>query len=121
MIQALHLGLAALAAGAVTAFAAQGLAALLALRVIPAAHHLAFIRTLTLCAAVLALAFLGAHWRRRELTRLGYVMLALVAVKLLAEDLRHGHPEYIAGSIFLFAVTLIAAPRVARVNRNALQ
>ncbi len=120
-IQALHLGLAALAAGAVTAFAAQSLAGLLALRVVPGAHHLAFIRTLTLCAAALALAFLGAHWRRRELTRLGYVMLALVAVKLVAEDLRHGHLEYIAGSIFLFAVTLIAAPRVARVSENALQ
>lgn len=120
-IQALHLGLAALSVGAVTAFAAQGLAGLLALRMIPEAHHLAFIRTLTLCTAALALAFLGAHWRRRELTRLGYVMLTLVAVKLVAEDLRHGHLEYIAGSIFLFAITLIAAPRVARVSQNALQ
>jgi hypothetical protein len=120
-IQALHLGLATLATGAVTAFAAQGLVGLIALRVIPEAHHLAFIRTLTLCAAALALAFLGAQWRRSELTRLGYVMLALVAVKLVAEDLRHGHLEYIAGSIFLFAVTLIAAPRVARVSQKALQ
>jgi hypothetical protein len=39
--------------------------------------------------------------------------MALVAVKLVAEDLRHGHLGYIAGSIFLFAITLLAAPRMA--------
>ena len=30
------------------------------------------------------------------------------------EDLRHGHLAFIAASIFLFAVTLIVVPRVAR-------
>jgi len=117
--QALHLALAALAAAAVTALVVQGLVALTALRVIPGAHHLAFIRTLTLCAAALGLVFGGARWRRLELTRLGYATLALVAVKLVAEDLRHGHLEYVAGSIFLFALTLIAAPRVARTRQKA--
>jgi hypothetical protein len=40
-------------------------------------------------------------------------------VKLIAEDLRHGHLEYIAASIFLFALTLIAAPRLARAREKA--
>jgi hypothetical protein len=117
--QALHLAVAALAAGAVAALLVQGLAGLTALRVQPEAHHLAFIRTLTLCAMALALAYGGAHWRRAELTRLGYAAMALVAVKLVIEDLRHGHLAYIAASIFLVAVTLIAAPRVARARQKA--
>ena len=91
MPQTLHLAFAALAAGAVAALIVQGLVSLVALKIVPGAHHLAFIRTLTLCAAALALAFGGARWRRLELTRLGYAVLALVAVKLVSEDLRHGH------------------------------
>jgi predicted tellurium resistance membrane protein TerC len=90
------------------------------LRVQPGTHHLAFIRTLTLCTVALALAYGGARWRRAELTRLGYAALALVAIKLVTEDLRHGHLAYIAASIFLVALTLIAAPRVARAKQKAL-
>jgi hypothetical protein len=51
-----------------------------------------------------------------ELTRIGYAALALVAAKLVFEDLRLGHLEFIAASIFLFAVTLIAVPRIARLG-----
>ena len=91
-----------------------GLTGLIALRVEPAAHHVAFVRTLTLCAVALAMVYGGARLRRVELTRLGYAALALVAIKLVTEDLRLGHLAYIAASIFLVAVTLIAAPRVAR-------
>jgi predicted tellurium resistance membrane protein TerC len=72
------------------------------------------IRTIVLCAAALALVYGGTRWQRRELRGLGYAALALVAVKLVAEDLRHGHLAYIAASIFLVAFTLIAAPRAAR-------
>ena len=97
----------------------QGLFALISLEMIPGAHHLAFIRTLTLCGAALALAFGGARWRRTELTRLGYAAMALVAMKLVFEDLRHGHLAYIAGAISLVALTLIATPRVARVKLKA--
>jgi hypothetical protein len=86
---------------------------------IPGAHHLAFVRTFTVCAATLVLAFSGAHWRRKELTRIGYAALALVAVKLIFEDLRHGHLAFIAASIFLFAITLIVVPRVARTGQKA--
>ncbi len=117
--QVLHLLLAALLACGLVALLIQGLFALVALKAIPGAHHVAFIRTLTLCAAALALVFGGARWRRAELTRLGYAALALVAAKLVFEDLRHGHLAYIAASIFLVALTLIAAPRVARVKQRA--
>jgi hypothetical protein len=91
----------------------------MAVAMVPASHHLAFIRTLTLCAVSLALVFGGARLRRPELSRLGYAGIALVAVKLIIEDLRHGHLEYIAASIFLFALTLIAAPRLARATLKA--
>jgi hypothetical protein len=101
------------------ALAAQGMMSLVAWSTNPGPHHLAFIRTLTLCAAALALAFSGAHWRRMELTRIGYAALALVAAKLVFEDLRHGHLEFVAASIFLFAVTLIAVPRIARMGQKA--
>jgi hypothetical protein len=47
-----------------------------------------------------------------ELTRIGYAALVLVAAKLIVEDLRLGHLEFTAASIFLFAITLIAVPRV---------
>lgn len=104
---------------ALAALAAGGLTGLLALRRLPEAHHLAVIRTLTMCAAALALAYGGAHWRRLELTRIGYAVLALVAAKLLLEDLRSGHLEFAAASIFLFALTLIAVPWLARTGPGA--
>jgi hypothetical protein len=112
--QVLSIVFAALAIAALAALTVQGLAWLTALKVIPEAHHLAFIRTLTACVAAIALAYSGAHWRRMELTRIGYAALVLLAVKLVVEDLRHGHLAFIAGSIFLFAMTLIVVPRVAR-------
>jgi hypothetical protein len=117
--QTLLLGFAALAAGAVAAFLVDGLVVLTALRVPPGAQHFALIRTVTLCVAALMLVTGGARWCRRELTRLGYAAIALVAVKLVTEDLRHGHLAYIAASIFLVAFTLIAAPRVAHARQRA--
>jgi hypothetical protein len=114
--QLFHFVFASLAFAAAAALLVNGLVVLTALRVIPEAHHLAFIRTLILCAAALALAYGGAHWRRMELTRMGYATLALVATKLLLEDLRQGHLGFIAASIFLFALTLIAVPRIARME-----
>ncbi len=117
--QALHVTCAAIATFAIMALLVQGLVALLALGARPEAHHLAFLRTLTLCLAALALAFAGPRLRRLELTRVAYTLLVLVVVKLIAEDLRHGRLEYVAGSIFLFALTLIAAPRVARSSHRA--
>jgi hypothetical protein len=118
--QVLSIVFAALATGAVVALAVEGLVGLVSLRMIPGVHYLAFIRTFVVCAATIALAFSGAHWRRMELTRIGYAALALLAVKLVLEDLRHGHLAFIAGSIFLFAITLIVVPRVARMGLKVL-
>lgn len=112
----LHLVSASLGLLGVTALMLQGSTALTSLFVNPAAHHLALVRTLALCAVALALAFIGARWRRRELTRLGFAVLVLLAVKLALEDLRHGHLEYTAASICLVAITLIAVPRVGRIR-----
>ena len=120
LLQAIHLCFSALAAAAVAALLVDGLTGLAALLIQPGAHHLAFIRTLTLCTVALGLVFAGAHWRRIELMRLGYAAMALVAIKLVAEDLRHGHLAYIAASIFLVALTLIAAPRLARATQTVL-
>ncbi len=117
--QFLHLATAALALGAIAALLVQGLAWLIALRLTPEAHHIAFLRTLVLCAAALAMAYAGSRWHRVELARMAYVALGLVAVKLLWEDLRLGHLEFIAASIFLFAITLIAVPRLARIGQKA--
>jgi hypothetical protein len=117
--QVLPIVSATLAVGAVAAMVVEGLMGLPALSMNPAPHHLAFIRTLTLCAAALVLAFSGAHGRRVELTRIGYAILVLVAAKLVFEDLRQGHLEFVAASIFLFAVTLIAVPRIARMGQKA--
>ena len=71
-----------------------------------------------MCSLALGLAYAGARWHRVELTRIAYAALALLAAKLLFEDLRHGHLEFIAGSIFLFAVTLITVPRLARTGQK---
>ena len=111
--QVLHLVPAALAVCVLAALLVEGLLWLVALRRAPEAHHVAFIRTLILCAVALALAFAGSRWRRVELTRIAYATLVFVAAKLLFEDLRLGHLEFIAASIFLFAITLIAVPRMA--------
>jgi hypothetical protein len=80
----------------------------------PGASHVAVIRTLGACSLALTLALIGSRWQRIELVWIAYCTLALVTAKLLFEDLRQGHPEFIAASIFLYAVTLIMVPRVVR-------
>jgi predicted tellurium resistance membrane protein TerC len=109
---------AALAVFALAAILVQGLLFLVALRFTPDVYHVAFIRTLICCATALFVAFAGSCWKRRELTNIAYATLAFVAAKLVFEDLRHGHFEFIAGSIFLFAITLIAVPRLARAGQK---
>jgi hypothetical protein len=118
-LQILHLVPALLAVCAIAALTAHGSLRLLALGMNPAVFHVAFIRTLILCAVALALAFAGSRWRRLELKRIAYTALAFVAAKLVFEDLRHGHMGFIAASIFLFALTLIGVPRLARVGSRA--
>jgi len=114
--QSLRLIPAALTACALAALIVQGLLFLASLRIAPGAYHVAFIRTFTTCAIALGAAVAGSRWHRPELTRIAYATLALVAAKLLLEDLRQGHLEFIAASIFLFAITLIAVPKLAHMG-----
>jgi hypothetical protein len=112
--QLFHTLSAALAVGSAATILVFALVGLTATVITPGSSHIAVIRTLTACALALALAWLGPRWRRIELVWLAYATLAAVAAKLLFEDLRQGHPEFIAASIFLFAVTLILVPQLAR-------
>ena len=116
--QVLHLIPALFAVCAVAGLTAQGSLWLVALRIAPAVFHVAFIRTLILCGLAMMLAFAGSRWHRPEMSRIAYAALAFVAAKLFFEDLRHGHMGFIAGSIFLFALTLIGVPRLARIGQR---
>jgi hypothetical protein len=118
MQKLINLATAALAVFALAALLVEGLLRLVALHWPPEAHHVAFIRTLVLCALALAQAKAGSRWRRVELTRIAYATLGLVAAKLLLEDLPLGHLEVIAAAIFLFAITLIAVPRLAHIEQK---
>lgn len=104
----------AVASLAISAMLTGGILALAALRLEPASHHLALFRSFSLCAVALVLALGGTVWRRKELMHVAYVVVAVEALKLIAEDLRHGHLVYMAVSVCMFAITLIALPRVAR-------
>lgn len=104
----------AIAAIAVAAMVAHGLISLAGTRFEPGPQHLALIRSFTLCGVALALAFASSIWRRRELTHIAYAVVVVEALKLIAEDLRHGHLAYVAASVCLFAITLIALPLVAK-------
>lgn len=112
--QWLHLIPALLAACTVAALIARGLVAAIARLIEPAVFHIAFARTLAACAVALFLAFAAAHWQRIQLKRASYAALAFVAAKLLFEDLQHGRLEFIAASIVLVALTLIAVPKLSQ-------
>jgi hypothetical protein len=114
--QALAMAFAMLAAGTATALLVQALTSVVTLKLVPGVHHLAVIRTLTICVAAIGLVYSGARWGRAELTKIGYAALALLVLKLAVEDLRHGQLAYIAASIFLFAIALILVPRAARMG-----
>jgi hypothetical protein len=105
---------ATLAVGALATALVSVLVRLTAAVITPGASHVAVIRTLTACALALALAYFGPLWQRIEMVWLAYGILAFVAAKLLFEDLRQGHPKFIAASIFFYAVTLIMVPQLVR-------
>ncbi len=117
--QVLRLLPALLAVAAVTALLVHGVLSFVALAVALGLHHIAFLRTLVISAVSLGLAYAGPRLGRVAMTRIAYVALAFVAAKLLFEDLRHGHMEFIAASIFLFAVALIAVPRLVRMGAKS--
>ncbi len=117
--QALQLMAAFLGASATAALTVHGVLTIAKFVIVLDAHHIAFLRTLAISLVSLVLAFTGSRWGRITMTRLAYVALAFVAAKLIFEDLRHGHMVFIAGSIFLFAITLIAVPKLVRVGTKA--
>lgn len=117
--QFLRLVVALLAVTAVSALLVHGVVAFATLAVAPDSHHIAFLRTLVISAVSLCLAYAGPRMGRIAVTRMAYVALAFIAAKLLFEDLRHGHMEFIAASIFLFAVALIAVPRLVRLGTKS--
>jgi len=108
-----------LAVTAVSAFLVHGVVAFAMLAVALDAHHIAFLRTLVVSAVSLCLAYVGPRLGRGAMTLMAYVTLAFIAAKLVFEDLRHGHMEFIAASIFLFAVALIAVPRLVRIGAKS--
>jgi hypothetical protein len=113
-----HLVSATLASCAIAALVVECLVWIIALRVNVGAPHVAFIRTFTMCTIAFALAYSGSRLRRMELTWIGYTTLGLAAAKLVFEDLRLGQLGFIAASIFIFAVTLIATSRIARIGQR---
>jgi hypothetical protein len=116
--QAIHFAFALLAASAACALLTHGLLAITGLAFHPEMFHIALLRTVALCALALALAIGGVRLHRITMTRVAYVLLAFVVLKLVFEDLRHGHLGFLAASIGIVAVTLIAVPRVtARIAR----
>jgi hypothetical protein len=117
--QMLQFVAAMLGVSATSAIAVHGMLTVAKFAIALDGHHIAFLRTLAISLVSLALAFAGSRWGRITMMRMAYVALALLAVKLIFEDMRHGHMEFIAGSIFLFAITLIAVPRLVRVGANS--
>jgi hypothetical protein len=109
-----------LAVGSLATVLVSGLVWITATMITPGASHVAVIRTLAGCSLALALARLGPLIQRIELVWIAYGTLACVAAKLLFEDLRQGHPEFTAASIFVYAVTLILVPRVVRRSSKKL-
>jgi hypothetical protein len=111
--QAIHVVLALLAAFAACALLTHGLLAVTGLVLHPEPFHVALLRTVALCVLALALAVGGVRLQRINMSRVAYVLLAFVVLKLVFEDLRHGHLGFLAASIGIVAVTLIAVPRIA--------
>lgn len=107
---------ASLAVSAVAALLVWTLVRIAAVGLAPGAEHLAVLRTLTGCASAMLLAWSGSRWQRRELIWLAWASLVFLALKLLFEDLRHGHLGFTAASIFVYAVTLLAVPRLVHLR-----
>ncbi len=116
--QALHFVSAWWAAFCIAALLARGILGITALFVVPLNFHIALVHTLAICLMAIILAFVGAQGRL-EMKRIAYAALAVVAIKLLFEDLRHGHMEFVAASFFVFAVTLITVPQLIRKGHTA--
>jgi hypothetical protein len=117
--QLLHFALALMAAGAGCALLTHGLLGVTGLALHPETFHIALLRTVAICVFALALALGGLRLGRAAMSRVAYVFLGFVVLKLVFEDLRHGHLGFLAASIGIVAVTLIAVPRVVAARSQA--
>jgi hypothetical protein len=71
-------------------------------------------RTAFLVTTALALAGLGRADARREAAWLGYAVLALAGLKILAEDLPAGTPATLIVTFGLYGGALLLVPRLRR-------
>ena len=78
------------------------------------AAGLAAIRTVVLAVLTTLLIALPGGVDRVERGWLGYVMLALVGIKLLAEDLPRGRPSTLFVALAVYGAALVLAPRLVR-------
>lgn len=117
----LRLVLAALAAYVVVAVGVLLIASLASLATAVSGRLLAVIRTLAVCLAALALAFVGSRWKRIELVWLAYTAIAFCTLKLLFEDLRIGSAGSIAASLFCYGMAWVLVPRLARKSPASAQ
>jgi len=106
-------------------FAAPAALAVTGLAVVPVARTvtvwtsmspplLAATHTLVVCLAAMALALAGSRRKRIELVWLAYAFIAFSSAKLLFEDLRFGSAGSIAASLFVYGMTWVLVPRLAR-------
>ena len=110
----IHFAFALIACCAICAVLTHLLAMATGLVLRPETFHIALVRTIALCMLMLALVVAGARLERAAMSRVAYVLLGVVAIKLLFEDLQHGHFGYLAASIGIVAGTLLAIPRISR-------
>jgi hypothetical protein len=78
------------------------------------ASLLSVIRTIVICSLALALGFLGAAWRRAELSWVAYGAVAFGTLKLVFEDFRFGNATSLVGSLLFYGLILILLPRLTR-------
>jgi hypothetical protein len=82
------------------------------------AGAIATVRTGTLAAAALTVAWLGRHLATREFGALLYPILGWGAVKLLVEDFRTSPPLLLFVAFALYGGALIAGPQIARYGQR---
>ena len=111
VVPALLAGFAAAALGVSAVVAATGGSTALA------ASRLAVVRTIVGCAVALALAFVGARWKRVELGWVAYAAIGFGTLKLLLEDLRFGNPASLVVSLLFYGGVLILLPKMMQRGR----
>jgi hypothetical protein len=74
----------------------------------------ATIRTVILLAFACALVCMPARLSRREYAWVAYAFLAMIALKVVVEDLPQGRPGTLFAAFAAYGAALIAIPRLVR-------